>query len=63
LRRRRRRGASARAQVELNKRSIDPSRSIQLEAMPGTPAQMASFSRSERDRWSVLVNELGLKLD
>lgn len=34
-----------------------------VEAMPGTPAQMASFSRSERDRWSVLVNELGLKLD
>lgn len=34
-----------------------------VEAMPGTPAQMAAFSRSERERWAALIRELGLKLD
>lgn len=34
-----------------------------VEAMPGTPAQMAAFARSERERWAALIRELGLKLD
>ncbi|GAB3657943.1 Bug family tripartite tricarboxylate transporter substrate binding protein [Ramlibacter alkalitolerans] len=34
-----------------------------LEAMPGTPQQMASFTRQERDRWGKLVQSAGIKLD
>jgi tripartite-type tricarboxylate transporter receptor subunit TctC len=34
-----------------------------LEAMPGTPQQMASFTRAERERWGKLVQTAGIKLD
>jgi tripartite-type tricarboxylate transporter receptor subunit TctC len=34
-----------------------------LEGMPGTPQQMASFTRQERDRWGKLVQAAGIKLD
>jgi tripartite-type tricarboxylate transporter receptor subunit TctC len=34
-----------------------------VEAMPGTPAQMQGFARSERERWAALIQELGLRLD
>jgi tripartite-type tricarboxylate transporter receptor subunit TctC len=34
-----------------------------LEAMPGTPQQMATFTHQERDRWGQLVHSAGIKLD
>jgi len=34
-----------------------------LEAMPGTPEQMASYVRSERERWGKLIKANGIKLD
>lgn len=34
-----------------------------LEGMPGTPQQMASYTRLERDRWGKLVQSAGIKLD
>jgi tripartite-type tricarboxylate transporter receptor subunit TctC len=34
-----------------------------LEGMPGTPQQMASYTRQERDRWGKLVQSAGIKLD
>jgi tripartite-type tricarboxylate transporter receptor subunit TctC len=34
-----------------------------LEALPGTPAQMASYARAERERWGKLIKANGIKLD
>ncbi len=34
-----------------------------LEAMPGTPAQMATFTKSEREKWGALISKIGVKLD
>ena len=34
-----------------------------VEPMPGTPAQMASYVKSERDRWGHLIRDTGIKLD
>jgi tripartite-type tricarboxylate transporter receptor subunit TctC len=34
-----------------------------VEAMPGTPAQMASYVKSERDRWGQVIRDTGIKLD
>ena len=34
-----------------------------LEALPGTPQQMATYTRQERDRWGKLVQSAGIKLD
>ena len=34
-----------------------------LESMPGTPEQMASYTRLERDRWGKLVQSAGIKMD
>lgn len=34
-----------------------------LEGMPGTPQQMAAYTRQERDRWGKLVQSAGVKLD
>ncbi|MEJ8837259.1 tripartite tricarboxylate transporter substrate binding protein [Ramlibacter sp. AN1133] len=34
-----------------------------LEGLPGTPQQMASYTRQERDRWGKLVQSAGIKLD
>lgn len=34
-----------------------------LEPLPGTPAQMASYAASERERWGKLIRNTGIKLD
>ena len=34
-----------------------------VEGMPGTPAQMASYVKSERERWSKLIRDNGIKAD
>jgi tripartite-type tricarboxylate transporter receptor subunit TctC len=36
---------------------------LSVEGMPGTPQQMADFTRQERERWGKLVQEAGIKLD
>ncbi len=37
--------------------------SLALEALPGTPEQMASYVKSERERWGKLIKANGIKLD
>lgn len=37
--------------------------SLSLEALPGTPEQMASYARSERERWGKLIRANAIKLD
>lgn len=34
-----------------------------VEPMPGTPADMAKFSRSEREKWGAVITKVGVKLD
>ncbi|WP_280151218.1 tripartite tricarboxylate transporter substrate binding protein [Piscinibacter sp. XHJ-5] len=34
-----------------------------VEPTPGTPAQMASYARSERERWGRLIRDAGIKVD
>ncbi|OVZ65065.1 ABC transporter substrate-binding protein [Pigmentiphaga sp. NML030171] len=34
-----------------------------IEAMPTTPAEMASFSHAEKERWGKLIRQIGLKID
>ncbi len=36
---------------------------LALEALPGTPEQMAAYARSERERWGQLIRDNGIKLD
>jgi tripartite-type tricarboxylate transporter receptor subunit TctC len=36
---------------------------LALEAMPGTPQQMADYTRAERQRWGKVVQANGIKLD
>ena len=36
---------------------------LSLEALPGTPAQMAAYARTERVRWGQLIQAKGIKLD
>jgi tripartite-type tricarboxylate transporter receptor subunit TctC len=36
---------------------------LALEAMPGTPAQMAAYAKSERERWGKLIRDNNIKLD
>lgn len=36
---------------------------LSLEALPGTPHQMASYARAERERWGKLIRDNGIKLD
>ncbi|MBI3368422.1 MAG: tripartite tricarboxylate transporter substrate binding protein [Burkholderiales bacterium] len=36
---------------------------LSLEALPGTPQQMADYSRAERERWGALIRAKGIKLD
>lgn len=36
---------------------------LALEALPGTPQQMAAYTRLERERWGRLVQHAGIKLD
>lgn len=34
-----------------------------VEALPGTPAQMGSYVKSERERWGRLIRDNGIKVD
>ena len=34
-----------------------------LEPTPGTPAQMASYARAEREKWAQVIRTSGIKLD
>lgn len=34
-----------------------------VEVTPGTPAQMASFARTEREKWGGVITKVGVKLD
>lgn len=34
-----------------------------LEAIPSTPAQMAAYTKSERDKWGTVIRASGIKLD
>lgn len=36
---------------------------LSLEALPGTPEQMAQYARVERDRWGALITDAGIRLD
>jgi tripartite-type tricarboxylate transporter receptor subunit TctC len=36
---------------------------LALEALPGTPQQMAAYARSERERWGKLIRDNRIKLD
>jgi tripartite-type tricarboxylate transporter receptor subunit TctC len=36
---------------------------LALEALPGTPEQMAGFARSERERWGKLIRANNIRLD
>lgn len=35
----------------------------EVEPMPDTGAQMASFVRAEREKWGAVINQVGVKLD
>ena len=34
-----------------------------LEAIPSTPAQMAAYTKSEREKWGAVIRASGIKLD
>ena len=34
-----------------------------VEPLPGTPAQMATFARAEREKWGRVVTKVGVRLD
>ena len=36
---------------------------LSLEALPGTPQQMATYSKAERERWGQLIKANGIRLD
>jgi tripartite-type tricarboxylate transporter receptor subunit TctC len=36
---------------------------LSLEALPGTPEQMAAFAKAERERWGKLIRDNGIRLD
>lgn len=36
---------------------------LSLEALPGTPQQMATYVRSERERWGALIRKNNIRLD
>ena len=36
---------------------------LSLEALPGSPAQMTAYLRTERERWGKLIADKGIKLD
>jgi tripartite-type tricarboxylate transporter receptor subunit TctC len=36
---------------------------LSLEALPGTPAQMAAYAKSERQRWGTLIKANNIRLD
>ena len=36
---------------------------LSLEALPGTPEQMTSYVRAERDRWGAVIRKNQIRLD
>ncbi|HJV70159.1 tripartite tricarboxylate transporter substrate binding protein [Ideonella sp.] len=36
---------------------------LSLEALPGTPQQMAAYAKTERERWGKLIKDNGIHLD
>lgn len=34
-----------------------------VETMPGTPVQMSTFVKAEREKWGALITKIGVKLD
>ena len=36
---------------------------LSLEALPGSPEQMAAYAKSERERWGKLIRDNGIRLD
>ncbi|MGM9486545.1 Bug family tripartite tricarboxylate transporter substrate binding protein [Ideonella sp. YS5] len=36
---------------------------LSLEALPGTPQQMAAYAKAERERWGQLIKDNGIRLD
>jgi len=65
-------GASKEAVARLNKALVDALNStpvkarfqtLALEALPGTPEQMAEYTRAERERWGKLIRANSIKLD
>ena len=34
-----------------------------VEPLPGTPAQMAAFSATEREKWGRVIKQVGVRLD
>jgi tripartite-type tricarboxylate transporter receptor subunit TctC len=36
---------------------------LSLEALPGTPEQMAAYTKAERERWGKLIRDNGIRLD
>jgi tripartite-type tricarboxylate transporter receptor subunit TctC len=34
-----------------------------VEPLPGTPAQMASYAKTEREKWGRVIKQVGVKLD
>lgn len=65
-------GAPKEAVARLNKALVDALNStpvkarfqtLALEALPGTPEQMAEYTRAERERWGQLIRANNIKLD
>lgn len=65
-------GTSAEVVAKLNKALIaalesapvkERFQSLALEALPGTPQQMATYTAAERERWGRLIRANGIKLD
>jgi tripartite-type tricarboxylate transporter receptor subunit TctC len=55
---------SAALQAALDSASVKARfQSLSLEALPGTPEQMATYAHSERERWGKLIRDKGIKLD
>jgi tripartite-type tricarboxylate transporter receptor subunit TctC len=65
-------GAPKETVARLNKALVDALNStrvkarfqtLALEALPGTPEQMAEYTRAERERWGKLIRANNIKLD
>jgi len=65
-------GVPKEAVARLNKALVDALNStpvkarfqtLALEALPGTPEQMAEYTRAERERWGKLIRANNIKLD
>jgi tripartite-type tricarboxylate transporter receptor subunit TctC len=65
-------GTPADTVAKLNKALVDALNStvvkarfqaLGVEGLPGTPAQMASYAKSERERWGRLIRDNNIKVD